>query len=142
MVKLKKYDRIFQKYMERVEEYTYLTGSAKCYDKHEIRKITRLVEKIEKIIKTKLKYKIDGSETTQFIGSWKVHKIMHVSDCAAYFGFVGLADEQSVEKIHQQANELLRVICSLNEEHKNVELMNRLQLRNLKYRTKSKKERK
>ena len=77
-------------------------------------RIYELAREIEHFIKKSFRVHPDGSPNRAFIGSYKMHKsLIHSPENMFWWKFVGLCNEQSIEKWHQVCNRLLRVICNL-----------------------------
>ena len=56
---------------------------------------------------------------------------IHIPEFVAMWGVMGSLDEESIEKLHQQCKEIMRVICNLKGEQKMMTLVKRQRMFNI-----------
>ena len=56
---------------------------------------------------------------------------IHNPEFVAMWGVMGSLDEQSIEELHQQCKEIMRVICNLKGEQKMMTLVKRQRMFNI-----------
>ena len=129
---VKKWDMIFKTYMRLVKRYTELCMTSRPLSLEDINEIWDLAERIEIHVKKYFTKKITGKNTKAFYASWKYHKaIIHQPEFVTMWGCMGMLDEQSIEKLHQVCNSILRVICNLTGQTKMEQLVRRQRLFNI-----------
>ena len=102
--------------MRIAKRLTFLTLKATSPTVSEIHEIYDRAEAMEEFVKTNFKETIFGRSTKVFIATWNYHMLtIHIPEFIAMWGVMGSLDEESIEKLHQQYKEIMRVICNLKE---------------------------
>ena len=118
--------------MRIAKRLTFLTLKAISATVSEIHEIYDRAEAMEEFVKTNFKETIFGRSTKVFIASWNYHMLtIHIPEFVAMWGVMGSLDEESIEKLHQQCKEIMRVICNLKGEQKMMTLVKRQRMFNI-----------